>query len=375
MTEISQNLDNAPSEEAGYILVVDDLADNRNVITRRLQKRGLAFKEAEDGRRALELIGEETPDLVLLDLMMPGINGIDVLKEIRKTHSQSDLPVIMVTAKSEEETVVEALDAGANDFLTKPIAIKILFARMNAQLALKRASRQLQKMNEGLETLVEERTAELVIEKTKAEAASKAKSDFLANMSHEIRTPMNGVIGMAEILLGTGLSEHQRELTSIIVSSGAALMTLINDILDFSKLEVGKVRLTPEPFNLRKCVQDIAVAMQARAVAKELELIVRYAPNLPNGIVADHTRIRQILGNLVGNAVKFTETGVIVIDVSGEQNGDTADIVFSVSDTGIGIAQDQIPNMFEKFVQADGSRTRRYEGTGLGLESAASWCR
>ncbi|MCB2113658.1 MAG: response regulator [Parvularculaceae bacterium] len=367
MTEISQNLDNAPSEEAGYILVVDDLADNRNVITRRLQKRGLAFKEAEDGRRALELIGEETPDLVLLDLMMPGINGIDVLKEIRKTHSQSDLPVIMVTAKSEEETVVEALDAGANDFLTKPIAIKILFARMNAQLALKRASRQLQKMNEGLETLVEERTAELVIEKTKAEAASKAKSDFLANMSHEIRTPMNGVIGMAEILLGTGLSEHQRELTSIIVSSGAALMTLINDILDFSKLEVGKVRLTPEPFNLRKCVQDIAVAMQARAVAKELELIVRYAPNLPNGIVADHTRIRQILGNLVGNAVKFTETGVIVIDVSGEQNGDTADIVFSVSDTGIGIAQDQIPNMFEKFVQADGSRTRRYEGTGLGL--------
>lgn len=359
--------DKTDAGAGGYILVVDDAVDNRNIITRRLARLGHAFMEAEDGYQALDLIRKRAPDLVLLDLMMPGINGIDVLKEIRKSYSQAELPVIMVTARTEEETVVEALDAGANDFLTKPISIKILLARMNAQLLLKHASRQLRDMNERLESLVEERTAELVVAKEKAEAGSKAKSDFLANMSHEIRTPMNGVLGMAEVLLGTDLSAHQRELTSIIVSSGAALMTVINDILDFSKLEVGKMRLTPEPGNLRKCVQEVAVAMQARAREKQIELIVRYAPNLPECVVADHTRIRQILGNLVGNSVKFTDAGHVIVDVSGERTGDTIALEFSVTDSGIGIAADQIESMFDKFVQADSSRTRRYEGTGLGL--------
>ncbi len=351
----------------GYILVVDDSVDNRNIITRRLTRFGHAYMEAEDGYRALEMINARAPDLVFLDLMMPGINGIDVLKEIRKSYSQTDLPVIMVTARTEEETIVEALDAGANDYLTKPISIKILLARMNSQLQLKRASSQLRELNARLESIVEERTAELLVAKVKAEQANRAKSEFLANMSHEIRTPMNGVLGMAEVLLGTNLGEHQRELTSIIVSSGAALMTVINDILDFSKLEVGKMRLTPEPINLRRCVQEVAIAMQARAREKEIELVVRYAPNLPECVVVDHTRIRQVLGNLVGNSVKFTDTGHVIVDVSGERADDEVKLHFSIIDSGIGIAADQIESMFEKFVQADGSRTRRYEGTGLGL--------
>ncbi|WP_193176550.1 response regulator [Oricola nitratireducens] len=201
----------------------------------------------------------------------------------------------------------------------------------------------------------------------KAEAADRAKSEFLANMSHEIRTPMNGVLGMAELLAGTELDSKQRTFADVIIKSGNALLTIINDILDFSKIDAGQMELDPEPFDLHEAVSDVATLMTARARQKDIELIVRVAPAVHNIHVGDVGRLRQVLTNLVSNAVKFTEFGHVLIDVDGHDHGDRTELKFKVTDTGIGIPKDKLDTIFEKFSQVDGSSTRRHEGTGLGL--------
>lgn len=200
-----------------------------------------------------------------------------------------------------------------------------------------------------------------------AEKASEAKSMFLANMSHEIRTPMNGVLGMAELLTTTQLDSRQRIFADTIHKSGAALLTIINDILDFSKIEAGKLDLEREPFDLRASIEDIASLVAARAQEKQIEMIVRFQPDLPFNLTGDGGRIRQVVTNLVGNAVKFTENGYVLIDVSGSQRGDIVSFRISVTDTGVGIESEKADKIFGAFQQADSSTTRKYGGTGLGL--------
>ena len=205
----------------------------------------------------------------------------------------------------------------------------------------------------------------------KAEAADRAKSEFLANMSHEIRTPMNGVLGMAELLAKTELTPRQKTFTDVIVKSGNALLTIINDILDFSKINAGQLTLDPAPFRLAEAVEDVATLVSARVAEKNIELIVRVDPRLPAFVVGDAGRFRQIVTNLLGNAVKFTEKGHVLIDVGGEIADGAARIKVRVEDTGIGIPADKLQSVFEKFAQVDSSSTRRHEGTGLGLAIAA----
>ena len=205
----------------------------------------------------------------------------------------------------------------------------------------------------------------------KAEAADHAKSEFLANMSHEIRTPMNGVLGMAELLARTELTPRQKTFTDVITKSGNALLTIINDILDFSKINAGQLTLDSEPFPLAEAVEDVAALVSTRVAEKNLELIVRIDPRLPAYVVGDVGRFRQIVTNMLGNAVKFTEKGHVLIDVSGETVDNVVQLKVRVEDTGIGIPADKLPSVFEKFAQVDGSSTRRHEGTGLGLAIAA----
>ena len=211
------------------------------------------------------------------------------------------------------------------------------------------------------------RTQELDAAVMRAEAASGAKSQFLANMSHEIRTPMNGILGMVELLLRTDLTEKQRRFASTIAQSGRALLTIINDILDFSKVESGKFDLDLKPFNFRVCVEDVAALLATRVQQKALQFSVRIDDRVPVAVVGDAGRIRQVLTNLVANAVKFTEQGAITIEVSTEVAGELAKLTVRVKDTGIGIPRDKLDLVFQKFSQVDATSTRKHEGTGLGL--------
>jgi PAS domain S-box-containing protein len=217
------------------------------------------------------------------------------------------------------------------------------------------------------ESALEQLTVELTEAKEAAEAAARAKASFLANMSHEIRTPMNGVVGMASLLLDTALTSKQRDMVQVIVNSGDNLLTIINDVLDFSKLEAGKMQIASAPFDLRSAIEDVIALLNARVQEKGLELMLRYQPTLGTQFIGDPGRIRQIVTNLLGNAVKFTDKGHILVTVSGRRRGETADVEIAVEDTGCGIPADKLDAIFHAFEQADSSAARRHDGTGLGL--------
>ena len=231
----------------------------------------------------------------------------------------------------------------------------------------KRMASQIHNNVSTLEERVAERTEELNEAVIKASAANKAKTEFLANMSHEIRTPLNGVLGMLDVLRQTPLTKQQFYYTDIIDKSGNNLLTILSDILDLSKIEAGKETFRHAPCNLKNLVQETVTLFAASASEKNLDLSFDYEPNLPNYFVTDINRIRQILSNLVGNAIKFTPEGRVSVDVIGQTEGDYTNVEISVKDTGIGIGRDKLDVIFEKFTQAENSTTRSFGGTGLGL--------
>jgi signal transduction histidine kinase/CheY-like chemotaxis protein/HPt (histidine-containing phosphotransfer) domain-containing protein len=246
--------------------------------------------------------------------------------------------------------------------------LSILLGTVASALESSALYQALSAYNEGLERVVAARTRELVASNDRAQAANRAKSEFLANMSHELRTPMNGVIGMASLLLDTQLGEEQRDYAETIHQSANALLGLLNDILDLSKIEAGKLSLEPVGMSLSECLEEVSTLVGVRAAEKGLSFVARLAPDVPERVIGDPVRFRQIITNLAGNAIKFTLAGHVLVDVGLDaRDGNRVVLRVRVEDTGIGIPANKLGDIFEKFTQADASTTRRFGGTGLGL--------
>jgi signal transduction histidine kinase len=344
----------------GRLLVVDNHPADRELLARACERLGFAVAEAGSGAAALERIEQQDFDLVLLDVTMPDLDGLQVLRRIRERHTAEALPVVMVTAKAESEDVLAALELGANDYLSKPLDLIVVRARVAAQIARKRADDRSRQTQRDLEEAV----ARLEQAIAATEAANKAKSEFLANMSHEIRTPLNGVVGMAEMLARSALKDREREMVEIIRTSGHSLDRLLSDILDLSRVEAGQLHITVEPLHLGETVRAVAALCRLRADEKGVTLTVEIAEAADRWFVGDVTRIRQIVTNLLSNAVKFTAHGQVTVSAT---LGASGHLKLSVTDTGVGFDPACKDQVFGRFQQADGSITRRFGGTGLGL--------
>jgi len=364
-----------------------------------------AYQGQEGLERVKQAVAQNWPyAMAFVDVRMPpGWDGIETIARLWEV--DPDLQIVICTAYSDYSWDEMIARLGCSDrlvILKKPFDVVEVLQLANALTEKWRVTQQAKGRLEDLEQMVNKRTRDLQDANLELEAAnaqlaaatqranelaaaalqaSKAKGEFLATMSHEIRTPMNGVIGMLGLLRDCELPARQREFVQIARSSAETLLSIINDILDFSKIEAGKLIIESVAFDLQAAVDEVGEMFATRVADKGLDLVIRYAPDAPRQVVGDAGRIRQVLTNLVSNAVKFTASGHVFIDVECISSGkdvpisnlpipnrdDLTQLRFSVEDTGIGIAEDQLGRLFEKFTQADASTTRRFGGTGLGL--------
>lgn len=362
-------------ERRPVVLIVDDDPVARLLAREALEQLGWSVEEAENGRLGIEAFTRQRPDLVLLDVMMPELDGFAVCAELRRLPDNMQTPILIMTGLEDYQSITQAYEAGATDFLVKPINGLLLGHRVRYMLRAGQAMRELR-----------DSQIELVQARDAAIEGARLKSEFLSTISHELRTPLNGIIGMDDLLLDSALGPEQRDCAETIKRSAMALLEIVTDILDFSRLDAGRVTISRVECSLPTIVEESLALFQERARQKGLRLYGEVAPTVPERVWGDPVRLGRLLQVLLGNAIKFTEQGEVRLFVesvpgpeyarsasegpAGRPETHASRIRFSVVDTGIGISDAVRARLFQPFVQADGSNRRIYGGAGLGLALA-----
>lgn len=348
--------------EQGLILIVDDNEDNRRLLARRVVQMGHQVETAVNGRYALEKIHTTPYDLILLDIMMPELNGFELLALLKANPHHARIPVIIISASNEDDNAIKAIQMGAEDFLPKPYNKHLLQARVSASLAKKRLRDQEQAYQQALE------------------AANRAKTEFISFVSHELKSPMTSIKGYTHLLLGSNvgpINELQTDFLQIISRNVNRMSRLVSDLEDIARIETGNLRLEMQEVRLTELVEETVQSIQAQVTAKKQTLTVHTAPDLPC-VWGDRFRLSQVLSNLVSNANKYTpDEGQIEIGVewvNGRYTPPThitlppkPHIHIAIRDTGIGIRPEDQQTIFDKFFRVNDEATQTIPGTGLGL--------
>jgi signal transduction histidine kinase len=386
-----------PASLSPAILVVDDLPENRELLEAYLGAAGYRVQSAADGRAALDLVAAAPPDLILLDVMMPGVDGYQVCRTLKAGEETAFIPVVMLTALQDFQHRLQGIEAGADDFLTKPFNQLELLTRVRSLLRVKALHDEVLASNRQLEERVAQRTAALERALTDLREMDRLKAEFLANISHELLTPLTPIKGYLPALLQElfgSLSAEQRRALEIIARSVDRLHGLIDNLLTFMQWESGQAGFRPEPLVLEAAAQIVLDVVRGVAQEKGVALDFAIPPDLPL-VLADMGGLARVLRHLLDNAVKFTPAGGRVTVtartvqrgsggagergeqaiqqsgtsptalVPGDPSADWVELI--VQDTGVGIAPEALPRIFDHFYQADASATRQHGGTGLGL--------
>lgn len=353
------------------VLIVDDVPNNLRVLSTALKEHGYQVRTVLSAKMAFSAVRMALPDLILLDINLPDMDGYSVCRELKLCPETAEVPILFLSALGEAKSKVAAFHNGGVDYITKPFQLEEVVARVGLQFKLKELAEDLRQKNLQLNQLAQHlrRQNDALSEARKvADCASQAKSEFLSCMSHELRTPLTAILGFNQLLMGEPeATPHQRETMGVIDRSGKHLLNLINEVLDLSKIEANRAELSCDVFDLKDALHDLHQMFLLEAEAKGLDFSLNYEADTPRFIRGDESKIRQIIINLLGNALKFTTVGFIRLSLHvRERRGDTAALRIVVEDSGPGITEADAALLFEPFRQTDAGQQSR-QGTGLGL--------